>query len=129
MHGSSLNHTYRLVWSTCTNTYVAVAENTRGRGKGGRAGRVAAVVLAGFALINGALAAPPGGDAASGAVLTGTNTVNAAATPNTVIDGNSGTGYFVQSGNLTINNTTLQNFSTTGGAGSGAHDRSRCGAA
>ena len=100
MHGSSLNHTYRLVWNACAGTYVAVAETTRGRGKSGRAGRVAAVVLGAAALMNSALA-----DALPGAVLSGTNTVGT--TTSTVIDGGSSTGYFVQSGNLTINNATF----------------------
>lgn len=36
-----------------------------------------------------------------------------------VIDGNEQTGYFVKSGSLTITNATLQNFTTTGGTGSG----------
>ncbi|MBW8780731.1 MAG: autotransporter-associated beta strand repeat-containing protein [Verrucomicrobia bacterium] len=36
-----------------------------------------------------------------------------------VIDGNGGSGYFVQGGSLTISNATLTNFSTKGGAGSG----------
>ncbi len=36
-----------------------------------------------------------------------------------IIDGNSGSGYFVKGGSLTISNATLQNFSTAGGDGSG----------
>ena len=47
MHNSSLNHTYRLVWSECTNTYVAVAETTRGKGGGMRLSRPAAQISVG----------------------------------------------------------------------------------
>lgn len=36
-----------------------------------------------------------------------------------IIDGGETTGYFVKSGSLTISNATVQNFTTTGGAGSG----------
>jgi hypothetical protein len=36
-----------------------------------------------------------------------------------MIDGGEGTGYFVKAGSLTISNATIQNFTTTGGAGSG----------
>lgn len=48
MRKSSLNHTYRLVWSRVSNAFVAVAEITKSCGKAGRAGRagrVAATVL------------------------------------------------------------------------------------
>ena len=55
-----------------------------------------------------------------GVVLTGSNAVTSAnANSDGVIDGASGTGYFVKSGNLSISNVTLQNFSTVGGSGSG----------
>lgn len=33
MHRSSLNHSYRLIWSTIHSAFVAVAENVRGKGK------------------------------------------------------------------------------------------------
>ncbi|WP_176159647.1 autotransporter domain-containing protein [Prosthecobacter debontii] len=49
-------------------------------------------------------------------MLTGNNTLNGYGR---VIDGDDDTGYFVKSGTLTINNATLQNFVTKGGAGSG----------
>ena len=117
MHNSSLNHTFRLVWSECSGTYVAVAENTRGRSKGGRATRVAAVVLAGAALANSALAsASPQTliNAVPGTVLAGSNTFS-----NTVFDGAFGTGFFVSSGSFIVDNATLQNFTTKGGDGSG----------
>lgn len=52
----------------------------------------------------------------AGTVLTGTNTINGGGA---TINGNDGTGYFVSSGTLTINNATLSGFSTTGGTGSG----------
>ena len=46
MNQSSLNHTYRLVWSDILSAYVPVAENVRGRGKKSRAGKALAVALA-----------------------------------------------------------------------------------
>jgi autotransporter-associated beta strand protein len=55
-------------------------------------------------------------DPAPGTVLTGTNTINGGGES---INGNGGTGYFVKSGTLTINDATLTNFSTKGGDGSG----------
>ncbi len=62
-HGS-MNHIYRLVWSAVTNGWVAVAETTRGRGKGGRRKLVAAALsLTAIA----AQAAPTGGQLVSGA--------------------------------------------------------------
>ena len=57
---ASMNRSYRLVWSQVHACWVAVAEGSRGRGKGsGR--KLAAVLLANFlgALSPGALAAPP----------------------------------------------------------------------
>ncbi|WP_217645999.1 YDG domain-containing protein [Collimonas sp. OK307] len=59
-----MNHIYRLVWSTVTNGWIAVAETTRGRGKGGRRKLVAAALsLTAIA----AQAAPTGGQLVSGA--------------------------------------------------------------
>ncbi len=55
-------------------------------------------------------------DPLAGVPLTGANTLDGAGG---TISGNSGTGYFVTSGSLNISNVTLQNFQTTGGAGSG----------
>ena len=100
MHSSSLNHTYRLVWSACSNTYVAVAETTRGRGKKSRSGKAlnALVSVAAGALL-----------ACSGAGL-GAQTID---------NGNGGTGRFVESGTLSLSNTTITNYSTIGGTGSG----------
>ncbi|WP_211473880.1 YDG domain-containing protein [Collimonas humicola] len=61
-HGS-MNHIYRLVWSTVTNGWIAVAETTRGRGKGGRRKLVAAALsLTAVA----AQAAPTGGQVVAG---------------------------------------------------------------
>jgi fibronectin-binding autotransporter adhesin len=60
--------------------------------------------------------APLMADPAAGTLLTGTNTINAAGGS---INGDGDTGYFVQSGTLTISNATLTNFSTQGGTGSG----------
>ena len=59
----SLNHIYRLVWSQLTGSWVAVAENRRGRGKG-RTSRKLALLAAAFASAAGA--APQGGQVASG---------------------------------------------------------------
>ena len=60
-HGS-LNHIYRLVWSQVLKTWVAVAENTKGRGKGkNSSGKLvaAALSLAGIAgVLPPALAGP-----------------------------------------------------------------------
>ncbi len=71
MHSSSLNHQYRLVWNDATQTYVAVAETTKGQGKksrSGRAGRVASALLAAGALsLAGAANLPTGGQVAVGA--------------------------------------------------------------
>lgn len=59
-------------------------------------------------------AATPG--VATGTVLSGTNIVDG---EGSIIRGNGGSGYFVGSGSLTINDATLTNFQTTGGTGSG----------
>ncbi|MDC8757835.1 GLUG motif-containing protein [Janthinobacterium fluminis] len=63
-HGS-MNHIYRLVWSHVLNAWVAVAETTRGRGKGTRRklAALAALALAAPA----AWAAPAGGQVVGGA--------------------------------------------------------------
>ena len=56
----------------------------------------------------------------SNVVTTSGVTVGSAAGPTTIINGQSGSGYYVGSGgSLTINNSMLENFTTTGGAGSG----------
>jgi filamentous hemagglutinin family protein len=61
-HGS-LNHIFRLVWSKVLGSWVAVAENSRGRGKGASRQLVAATLsLSGFS----ALAAPGGGQVING---------------------------------------------------------------
>jgi filamentous hemagglutinin family protein len=62
-HGS-MNHIFRLVWSQVLNGWVAVAEGTRGRGKGSRR-KLAAAALSLTALH--AQAAPVGGQVISGA--------------------------------------------------------------
>ncbi|WP_326941689.1 two-partner secretion domain-containing protein [Actimicrobium sp. GrIS 1.19] len=58
-----MNHIFRLVWSQVLQSWVAVAETTRGRGKGGRRKLVAAA-LALTAV--GAQAGPEGGQVVSG---------------------------------------------------------------
>ncbi len=55
-------------------------------------------------------------DPLAGVPLSGANNLDGAGG---TISGNSGTGYFVTSGNLNISNVTLQNFQTVGGEGSG----------
>ena len=64
----SLNHIYRLVWSHVLNTWVAVAETSRGRGKTGRRKlAAAAATLAALALGGPASAGPTGGQVLAGA--------------------------------------------------------------
>ena len=65
-HGS-LNHIYRLVWSHVLNAWVAVAETSRGRGKGSRRKlAAAAAAMTALALGGPALAAPTGGQVVAG---------------------------------------------------------------
>lgn len=60
MTAASLNHVYRLVWNEVSQSFVAVSEHTRGRGKRSRRGAVAAVVLSLGALTSAhAQQAPP----------------------------------------------------------------------
>jgi len=63
-HG--LNRVFRLIWNESIEAWVAVAEHTRGRGK--RASRPAAIVIAGVFGLAGApaLAGPTGGQVLSG---------------------------------------------------------------
>lgn len=62
MNRPSLNHTFRLVWSTVHSAFVAVAESTRGRGRAGRARRPTAVAaaVALMGLSTASWAVPPG---------------------------------------------------------------------
>ena len=69
-----MNHIHRLVFNASSNTWVAVAENARGRGKGSSRKLVAAALSLAVSL---AQAAPQGGTVASGA---GTITQAGAAT-------------------------------------------------
>ena len=62
-HGS-MNHIYRLIWSHVLNAWVAVAEKSRGRGKS--ASRKLASVALAISAAGAALAAPAGGQLASG---------------------------------------------------------------
>jgi len=50
---ASLNHTYRLVWSDVHSAWIAVSENSKARGKGGRVRAVAAAVAAAVSLMAG----------------------------------------------------------------------------
>jgi len=84
-HGS-MNHIFRLIWSQVLNAWVAVAETTRGRGKGSRRKLVAAALSLTSAM---ALAAPDGGQ-----VVTGSGSIN-------------------QAGATTIINQSSQNLSLT----------------
>lgn len=81
-----MNHIYRLVWSTVANRWVAVAENTRGRGKGACRKLVAAALSVGSLA---AQAGPTGGQvvAGSGSIAqTGTTTTVTQASSNLSID-------------------------------------------
>lgn len=69
----------------------------------------AVVAMSSAAMANGLAPAP-------GVLLTGANTLEG---NGEVINGDSGTGFFIQNGSLTISNATLTNFSTQGGTGSG----------
>ncbi|MHB1099158.1 MAG: ESPR domain-containing protein, partial [Burkholderiales bacterium] len=61
-HGS-LNRIYRLVWSAASNTWVAVAENVKGRGKSSSRALVAAALSLSSVLVQ---ASPIGGQVVSG---------------------------------------------------------------
>ena len=72
MKSASLNHIYRLVWNELSNTYVAVAEHTSGRGKrtsgvAGAAGALAAALVLGASGGAMAQALPTGGNVVAGA--------------------------------------------------------------
>jgi len=75
MTSTSLNHGYRLVWSELSQTFVAVAETVRGRGKKSRGARAlnTLVALTGLSLLAGAGGAvraqqlPTGGNIEAGA--------------------------------------------------------------
>ena len=60
MNSHSLNHIYRLVWNAVTQTWVAVAEVTRGRSKPGKS-RKARLALAAALMATGAAQADPAG--------------------------------------------------------------------
>ena len=77
-HGS-MNHIYRLVWSHVVNGWVAVAETTRGRGKGSRR-KLAAAALSLTAII--AQASPTGGH-----VVAGAGTINQSGSTTTITQG------------------------------------------
>jgi hypothetical protein len=62
-HGS-LNHIYRLAWSSPRNAWIAVAETTRGRGKTSCRKLIAAVLALSA---NAAIAEPLGGQVIAGA--------------------------------------------------------------
>jgi filamentous hemagglutinin family protein len=87
-HGS-MNHIYRLVWSRISNGWVAVAENARGRGKGG-ARKLAAAALS---LTVVTFSMPPAHAGPSGGQVV------------------SGTGTIAQSGNTTTITQSTQNLS------------------
>jgi len=61
MTTASLNHVYRLVWNEVTQSFIAVCEHTRARGKRSRAGQLAAVAIVLAGGLQGAHAqqAPP----------------------------------------------------------------------
>jgi filamentous hemagglutinin family protein len=74
-HGS-MNHIYRLAWSHASNTWVPVAETTRGLGKGSRRTLVAAAL----SLLAGAVQAGPLG----GQVISGAGTITQSGTTTTI---------------------------------------------
>ena len=96
MRYPSLNHVYRLVWSTAKNAWVAVAETTRARGKSSRSRAVRRTVLATL------LAA--GSAHAQTALIDG--------------NGNSGCMIGVSTCSLQTSDAVYTNFFTEGGAGS-----------
>jgi len=69
VHSSSLNHQYRLVWSDAAQSFVAVAENTKGRGKQSRSGRAARLVS--VLMVSGALSAAAAADLPTGGQIVG----------------------------------------------------------
>lgn len=77
---ASLNHIYRLVWSHVLNAWVAVAETSRGRGKGARRKLAAAVAAIGALALGGPACAGPTG----GQVVAGTATISQSGTTTTV---------------------------------------------
>ncbi len=60
---ASMNRAYRLVWSEVSQTWVAVAESVRGRGKGSSRKLIAAALLLSTSI---ALAGPTGGQVVAG---------------------------------------------------------------
>ncbi len=79
----SLNHIFRLVWSHVLNAWIAVAENTKARGKGKQSGvQLVAAALSLAALLCAlppALAGPTGGQ-----VISGTASINQNANVTTI---------------------------------------------
>ena len=74
---ASINRLYRLVWNEAQGTWVAVAENARGRGKASGRSKLAATLFAGLGIASGAWAQavapapgqlPTGGKVAAGSI-------------------------------------------------------------
>jgi len=65
MKRASLNHSFRLVWSKRCGGLMAVAETTRGRGKGAAIGLSTALLMSGLPLV-GQAALPTGGTVEAG---------------------------------------------------------------
>ncbi|MDP2145060.1 MAG: GLUG motif-containing protein, partial [Gallionella sp.] len=63
-----MNHTYRLVWSRISNSWIAVAENVKSQGKSssGRKGCVVGAIAGSAFLVSAAMAAPVGGQISAG---------------------------------------------------------------
>jgi filamentous hemagglutinin family protein len=67
MKSRSLNHIYRLVWNAVTQTWLAVAESTRGRSKAGKTSKSGLALAAALLATGAAQADPSGGVITSGA--------------------------------------------------------------
>ena len=94
---ASMNRIYRLVWNTVSNAWVAVAENSKGRGKSSSR-KLVAVVLSLSAIVGNA--SPLGGQ-----VVSGIGSVNQSGTTTTVNQASQNLSLNWQSFNVAANET------------------------